>query len=56
LGFYCVFGCFAAMGVQKHYKKTFCKKVVSKSFYKQIDKKFKTDFCRFCFTFLGVSR
>jgi hypothetical protein len=32
------------MGVQKHYKKRFTKKIVSKSFYKQIDKKSKTDF------------
>jgi hypothetical protein len=32
------------MGVQKHYKKRFTKKIVSKSFYKNIDKKSKTDF------------
>jgi hypothetical protein len=32
------------MGVQKHYKKRFTKKIMSKSFYKKIDKKPKTDF------------
>jgi hypothetical protein len=32
------------MGVQKHYKKRFAKKIVSKRFYKEIDKKSKTDF------------
>jgi hypothetical protein len=32
------------MGVQKHNKKRFTKKIVSKSFYKKIDKKSKTDF------------
>jgi hypothetical protein len=32
------------MGVQKHYKKRFAKKIVSKSLYKKIDKKSKTDF------------
>jgi hypothetical protein len=42
--FYRVFGCFSAMGVQKHYKKRFTKKIVSKSFYKKIDQKSKTDF------------
>jgi hypothetical protein len=31
------------MGVQKHYKKRFTKKIVSKSFYKKIDQKSKTD-------------
>jgi hypothetical protein len=30
---------FLAMGVQKHYKKRFTKKIVSKSFYKKIDQK-----------------
>ena len=42
--FYRVFGCFSAMGVQKHYKKRFAKKIVSKSFYKKFDQKSKTDF------------
>jgi hypothetical protein len=42
--FYRVFGCFSAMGVQKHYKKRFTKKIVSKSFYKRFDKKSQTDF------------
>jgi hypothetical protein len=32
------------MEVQKHYKKRFTKKIVSKSFYKKIDQKSKTDF------------
>jgi hypothetical protein len=32
------------MGVQKHYKKRFTKKIVSQSFYKKIDKKSKTEF------------
>jgi hypothetical protein len=32
------------MGVQKHYKKRFTKKIVSRSFYKKIDQKSKTDF------------
>jgi hypothetical protein len=32
------------MGVQKHYKKRFTKKIVSKSFYKKFDQKSKTDF------------
>jgi hypothetical protein len=32
------------MAVQKHYKKRFAKKVASKSFYKAIDQKSKTDF------------
>jgi hypothetical protein len=40
--FHRVFGCFLAIaiaiGVQKHYKKR-CTKIVSKSFYKKIDKK-----------------
>jgi hypothetical protein len=30
--FYRVLGCFSAMGVQKHYKKRFTKKIVSKRF------------------------
>jgi hypothetical protein len=42
--FYRVFGCFLAMGVQKHYKKRFTKKIASKSFLKKIDHKSKTDF------------
>ena len=42
--FYRVFGCFSAMGVQKHYKKRFTKKIVSKSFYKKFYQKSKTDF------------
>jgi hypothetical protein len=41
---YRVFWCFSAMGVQKHYKKRFTKKIVSKSFYKKFDQKPKTDF------------
>jgi hypothetical protein len=32
------------MGVQKHYKKRFTKKIVSKSFHKKIEKKSKPDF------------
>jgi hypothetical protein len=44
--FFCyrVFGCFLAMGVQKHYKKRFTKQIVSKSFYNKFDQKSKTDF------------
>jgi hypothetical protein len=42
--FYRVFGCFSAMGVQKHNKKCCTKKIVSKSFYKKFDQKSKTDF------------
>ena len=42
--FYRIFGCFSAMGVQKHYKKHFAKQIVSKSFYKKFDQKSKTDF------------
>jgi hypothetical protein len=38
-----VFGCFSAMGVQKHYQKKL-QKIVSKSFYKKFDQKSKTDF------------
>jgi hypothetical protein len=37
------------MGVQKHHKKRFTKKIVSKSFYKKFDKKSKTDFFSFFF-------
>ena len=37
--FYRVFGCFSAMGVKKTQQKTFCKKIVSNSFYKKIDQK-----------------
>jgi hypothetical protein len=50
--FYRIFGCFSAMGVQKHCKKRFAKKIVSKSFYKKIDQKSKTDF----FTIFCLSR
>jgi hypothetical protein len=32
------------MGVQKHYKKRFANKIMSKSFYKKFDQKSKTDF------------
>jgi len=32
------------MGVQKHYKKRFANKIVSKSFKNKIDQKSKTDF------------
>ena len=43
--FYRVFGCFLAMGVQKHNKdKRSAKKIVSKSFYKKLDEKSKTIF------------
>jgi hypothetical protein len=42
--FYRVFGCFSAMGVQKHYKKRFAKQIASKGFYKKFDQKSKTDF------------
>jgi hypothetical protein len=42
--FYRVFGCFSAMEVQKHYKKRFTKKIVSKSLYKKFDQKSETDF------------
>jgi hypothetical protein len=47
----------SAMGVQKHHKKHFTKKIVSKSFYKKIDKNPKPIFSRFCLSrfwaFLG---
>jgi hypothetical protein len=49
--FYRVFGCFSAMGVQKHYKKRFAKKIMSKRFYKKFEQKPKTDF--FSKTFLS---
>jgi hypothetical protein len=42
--FYRVFGCFSTIGVQKHYKKRFTKKIVSKSFYKKFDQNSQTDF------------
>ena len=42
--FYRIFGCFSAMGVQKHHKKRFTKKIVSKSLYKKIDQKSQTVF------------
>jgi hypothetical protein len=42
--FYRGFGRFSAMGVQKHYKKRFPKKILSKSFNKKFDQKSKTDF------------
>jgi hypothetical protein len=52
--FYRVFGYFFAMGVQKHYKKRVTKKIVSKSFYKKIDQKPKTDFLsKFVYHVLG---
>jgi hypothetical protein len=56
--FYRVFGCFSAMGGQKHQQqKTFYRKILSKSYFKTIDKKSKTDFfLDFFLTFLGVSR
>jgi hypothetical protein len=59
--FHRVFGCFSAMGVQKHYKKRFAKKIVSKSFYKKFDNfvlfnKKTRFFIDFFLTFLGVSR
>jgi hypothetical protein len=42
--FYRVFGCFLAMGVQKHYEARLTKKIVSKSFNKKFDQKPQTDF------------
>jgi hypothetical protein len=42
--FYRVFGCFSAMGLQKHYKKRFAKKIMSKKINKKFDQKSKTDF------------
>ena len=51
------FRVFLSDGSSKTLQKTFCKKIVSKSFYKNIDQKSKTDFFSICFiTFLGVSR
>jgi hypothetical protein len=47
LDFFCFIafsGVFLATGVQKHYKKRFTKKIVSKGFYKKFDQKSKTDF------------
>jgi hypothetical protein len=38
---YRVFGCFSAMGIQKHYKKRFANKIVSKEIYKEFDQKSK---------------
>jgi hypothetical protein len=49
------------MGIKKHYKKRFPKKIVSKSFCKAVDKNPKPIFSRFVLrfttfvTFLGVS-
>jgi hypothetical protein len=52
--FYRVFGCFLATGVQKHYKKRFTKKNVSKGLYKKIDKNPKPIFFDFSnHVFLG---
>jgi hypothetical protein len=47
--FYRVFGCFEAMGVQRHYKKTFYKKNRVEKFLQKFEKKSKTktDFFRF---------
>jgi hypothetical protein len=42
--FYRGFGCFSAMGVQKHYKKRFAKEIVSKSFYKKFAQKIQNRF------------
>jgi hypothetical protein len=41
------------MGVQKHYKKRFAKKTVSKGFYKKFDQKSETDFSRFFYHVFG---
>jgi hypothetical protein len=55
--FYRVFGCFLAMGVQKHYKNRFTKKMCRKGFYKKVDKNPKPFFFLDCFiTLLVVSR
>jgi hypothetical protein len=53
-----VFGCFSAMGVQKHTKKTFCKKHrAEKCLQKKLTKNPKPIFSRvFLTTLLGVSR
>jgi hypothetical protein len=48
-GFIAFFGCFSAVGVQKHYKKRVEKTAVPKSFNKKIDQKSKTDFFSICF-------
>ena len=42
--FYRVFGCFSAMGVQKHYKKRFTKKSCRKVFTNKSTKQSQTDF------------
>jgi hypothetical protein len=49
LFFYRVFGCFSAIGVQKHYQKRFTKKILSKRFYKKIDQNSKTIFLSILF-------
>jgi hypothetical protein len=55
--FYRIFGCFSAMGVQKHYKKVLQKKSCRKVFTKKSTRSPKPTFSRFLFiTFLGVSR
>jgi hypothetical protein len=55
--FYRVFGCFSAMGVQKHYKKRYQKNRVEKFFTKNSTKNPKPTFSRILLiTFLGVSR
>jgi hypothetical protein len=49
--------CFSAMGVQKHYKKRFTKKIVSKSNLQKNRQKIPNHFFSFLLiTFLGVSR
>jgi hypothetical protein len=55
--FYRVFGCFSAMGVQKHHQKRFAKKSCRKVFTKNSTKNPKPIFFSILFiTFLGVSR
>jgi hypothetical protein len=56
IAFYRVFGCFSAMGVEKHYKKRFAEKIVLKLFTKNSTKNPKPIFLDLFFTFLGVSR
>jgi hypothetical protein len=51
--FYRIFGCFSAMGVQKHYKKRFAKKSLRKCFTKQSTKSPKPTFSRFCYYVFG---
>jgi hypothetical protein len=53
--FYRVFGCFSAMGdgSSKTLQKTFCKKIVSESFYKKFDQKPKAVYSRFFCYVLG---